>query len=291
MNGILADNKADTLWRHVLASLTARYDARESEQIATELFRHYLGWNRAERIMRSGELLSESQLLGVQQAAKRIRQGEPLQYVTGTAWFMGRPFSVDTSVLIPRPETEELVSLASGFVKPGGSRILDIGTGSGCIAVSLALLHPGSRVTACDVSDSALHTAQRNAQALHATVNFIRCNILEDFPEGEWNLIVSNPPYIPLSEADSLSEHVRRHEPSVALFVENESPVIFYERIALLLALQGSRDSLACCEIHPDYAGHMKEIGDRYNHHTELVSDAQDKTRFVIWKKTTHLTS
>jgi release factor glutamine methyltransferase len=113
--------------------------------------------------------------------------------------------------------------------------------------------------------------------------------VLQDFPAGEWDLIVSNPPYIPLSEAESLSEHVRRHEPSLALFVENESPVIFYERIALLLALHGSRDSMACCEIHPAFASEMKQLGDRHNHHTELVSDAQDKTRFVIWKKTTHL--
>lgn len=285
MNGILADNKADTLWRHALASLSARYDARESEQIATELFRHYLGWTRAERIMRSNELLSESQLLSVQQASKRIRQGEPLQYVTGAAWFMGRPFAVDPSVLIPRPETEELVSLTSGLIKSVGLRILDIGTGSGCIAVSLALAHPDSHVTACDVSDAALTAAQRNAQALQAKVDFVRCDVLQDFPAGEWDLIVSNPPYIPLSEAESLSEHVRRHEPSLALFVENESPVIFYERIALLLALQGSRDSMACCEIHPAYAGQMKQLGDRHNHYTELVSDAQHKTRFVIWKK------
>ncbi|MFN8698540.1 MAG: peptide chain release factor N(5)-glutamine methyltransferase [Flavobacteriales bacterium] len=291
MNGILADNKADTLWRHILAALSARYDTRESEQIATELFRHYLGWNRAERIMRSSELLSESQLLATQQAAKRIRQGEPLQYVTGAAWFMGRPFRVDASVLIPRPETEELVSLASGFIKPGSSRILDIGAGSGCIAVSLSLAHPDAHITACDVSESALLTAQHNARALHANVDFIRCNVLVDFPGGEWDLIVSNPPYIPLSEADSLSEHVRRHEPPLALFVENESPVIFYERIALLLALQEKQDSMACCEIHPAFAGRMKQLGDLHNHHTELISDAQDNTRFVIWKKSMPLSA
>lgn len=163
-----------------------------------------------------------------------ITSMRPVQYIVGRAAFCGMEFEVDESVLIPRPETEELVNLVVSQNTVVAPRILDIGTGSGCIAVSLARLLPESGVTAAEVSDAALETASRNASRNGARVKFVRTDILSDRPEGVFDVIVSNPPYVTESERALMRPNVLGHEPRGALFVPDSDPFLFYRRIAEL---------------------------------------------------------
>jgi release factor glutamine methyltransferase len=170
-------------------------------------------------------------------AVKRINDHEPVQYVFGETEFFGRTFKVNPSVLIPRPETEELVSLVKDHFNErniAAPRILDIGTGSGCISVTLALEFPAATLFASDVSKEALDTAAQNAATLKASVNFFNSDILtNEVPLKELDAIVSNPPYIPLSERGAMKNNVTRFEPSLALFVSDDDPMIFYKAISI----------------------------------------------------------
>jgi release factor glutamine methyltransferase len=172
----------------------------------------------------------------IRNTVRRINSHEPIQYVFGWTEFYGRRFNVNPDVLIPRPETEELVSLVKEYTKErnvSGPRILDIGTGSGCIAVTLALEIPGSKVFATDISEKALETARQNAASLKAVVGFFNNNIIDqDIPVEPLDVVISNPPYIPLSEKPSMKDNVIRFEPSQALFVSDGDPVVFYRAIA-----------------------------------------------------------
>ncbi len=168
------------------------------------------------------------------QIANRLNQHEPLQYIFNEAWFYGRKFFVDNNVLIPRPETELLIDIAKKhFSQRTDLTVLDIGTGSGCIAITLALEFPQAKVSATDVSFSALEIAKRNAQSLQTSVNFIENDILQGFSSDEkFDLVVSNPPYIAHNEKDTLPKNVLQHEPHVALFGAENDALIFYRAIA-----------------------------------------------------------
>lgn len=200
------------------------------------------------------EHLSDADTLRLQQSVARLLDAEPLQYVTGTAFFCGHPFHVAPGVLIPRPETEWIVDTAVGIVTASAPRILDIGTGSGCIAtsISLALVDKHCYTEAWDISEDALRIAADNAERLGADVKFRRRDALrleEDFPAEEnqggaevliadnassasWDIIVSNPPYICNREAADMHANVLRHEPHLALFVPDTDPLLFYRAIA-----------------------------------------------------------
>lgn len=200
------------------------------------------------------EHLSDADTLRLQQSVARLLDAEPLQYVTGTAFFCGHPFHVAPGVLIPRPETEWIVDTAVGLVTSSAPRILDIGTGSGCIAtsISLALADRHCYTEAWDISEDALRIAADNAERLGADVKFRRRDALrleEDFPAEKnqggaevlsdtnaaaesWDIIVSNPPYICNREAADMHANVLRHEPHIALFVPDTDPLLFYRAIA-----------------------------------------------------------
>ena len=165
---------------------------------------------------------------------ERLNAEEPIQYVLGQSEFYGRKFLVNSSVLIPRPETECLVQLVLDMTgKEEHARVLDIGTGSGCIAITLALELPRCDVHATDVSAAALAIAQENARLLNATAKFHLHNLLEDeLPFADLDVIVSNPPYVRQSEAASMKRNVKGYEPPIALFVSDEDPLLFYRTIA-----------------------------------------------------------
>lgn len=167
--------------------------------------------------------------------SQRLAAGEPLQYVVGKAHFGGRVLAVNHHVLIPRPETEELVRHATQLTK-AGERVLDIGTGSGCIAVSIALAQPQCDVAAIDVSSEALRVAEQNARTHGARVTLTLCDILTQKPDGCYDVVVSNPPYVRQSEKAEMQALVTDYEPHLALFVPDEDPLLFYRRIAQLCA-------------------------------------------------------
>lgn len=169
---------------------------------------------------------------------ERLNKQEPVQYVLGSAWFCGNKFLVNSSVLIPRPETEMLVEEVLKLKSPEDKfSILDIGTGSGCIAISLALMFPEAKVEAIDVSEDALAVARRNAELLNAPIKFLQHDfLLEDFQDKKYDLIVSNPPYIGESEMNTIARNVIDYEPHLALFVKEPDPLIFYKVIAKMAA-------------------------------------------------------
>ena len=205
-------------------------DEREASAITLMLIEEKTGLSRTQ-ILTSAATAHCADLLPL---AQQVARGVPVQYVLGYAYFCGMKFRVTPSVLIPRPETEELVEWVISSVKRYGAepRILDVGTGSGCIAITLAKRIPSAHVTALDISAEALQVARRNAEALHAEVRFQQLDILHQQPQGTYDLIVSNPPYVCESEKATMERNVLDHEPHLALFVPDATPLLFYEAIA-----------------------------------------------------------
>lgn len=205
----------------------------------------------------------------------RLARWEPLQYVVGRAPFYGREFAVSPVVLIPRPETEELVDrILKHASRP--ATILDVGTGSGAIAITLALELPQARVSAWDISPEALQVARSNAQRLGATVDFRQRDALLEPPQTPIDLLVSNPPYVCRSERAAMRPNVTDYEPSSALYVPDSDPLLFYR------ALAGYPASEAWVEINERFGGEVAGLFRQAGFaHVELLADLHDKPRFV----------
>lgn len=235
--------------------LQAIYDPQESAAIAHELLLHLTGKDRSQRLLEKDIILSHGEQHAYDIMKADLLKGKPLQYVTGIAWFMGQPYTVNENVLIPRPETEELVQWIAQDNKGQNVSILDIGTGSGCIPVSLSRSLPGAEVSACDISNAALIIAGKNAYALDAKIAFYELDILDrqkwvELPS--FDIIVSNPPYVPLSEKEQLAPNVRDYEPATALFVPNDDVLIFYKAIAEFGKTHLNESGSIYCELHQD---------------------------------------
>lgn len=231
----VADNRIATVLGLYRTELAALYTESEAKAIARAIFHERMGMDASRLELHKQDALSESELLKVYDPIKRLAAGEPLQYVLGTVYFHGLVLEVAPGVLIPRPETEELVDrIVRSAIMP--ARIVDIGTGSGCIALALKRAFPNAQVTGVDVSDAALAIARRNGERNDLEVEWRHADVLDPaftLPGGT-DLLVSNPPYVPRSEEATLTEQVRAHEPHLALFVDDADPLLFYRRIAQL---------------------------------------------------------
>lgn len=224
------------IWHRIATS----YEDGEARAIARILIEELFGLSYTDIVCGATDQLSADDTLRLDTAVRRIEQGEPLQHVLGYADFCGNHFGVNASVLIPRPETEWLVDEgerlmndASNAAPSAQKRILDIGTGSGCIAISLKLRLGEAYVEAWDISEEALRTAESNAKALKAEVAFCKRDALRaEESVAPWDLIVSNPPYICDSERAGMDDNVLLHEPHTALFVPDDDPLRFYRAIA-----------------------------------------------------------
>lgn len=225
----------------------------------------------------------------IEQASEELAAGRPVQYVTGKAEFCGEEFTVREGVLIPRPETEELVMWAQDESKVFASpRILDLCTGSGCIAISLKKLIPAADVTAIDLSSEALAIAEENATKLKANVRFLQDDVLQGVKalEGEeFDIIVSNPPYIPSSERAAMHINVTQYEPAMALFVENDDPLIFYREIARFATRALSENGVLLFEIHELLAEQTLQMLIEEGFHAELRHDFHSKPRMICCKR------
>ena len=209
------------------------YDAREIESMARVIFEQVLLWQPVDVVMRDADELPDFFVNKLNEIISRLTQHEPLQYILGKARFHGHSFAVTPATLIPRPETEQLVDMIIDQNPDSDLRVLDIGTGSGCIAISLARALKFAQVTATDISDEALAVAQQNATALKTRVRLLRQDIRHcSAPSDEWDIIVSNPPYITMSEQAEMERNVLDYEPHSALFVPNDDPMLFYRPIA-----------------------------------------------------------
>jgi release factor glutamine methyltransferase len=265
-----------------------------------------LNLSSADLIVKSEDSMSESQMLLVYKAVKRIANKEPLQYVLSKAYFFGMDLHVSPAVLIPRPETEELVRWILETIRPNNysaiegqiaqnnhiapnnhsvHAVLDIGTGSGAIALSLKKAQPSWNVSGCDVSKEALQIASKNSKEFQLEVEWKEVNILEEnLPQGNWNAIVSNPPYIPVSEGSEMRPSVVEHEPHLALFVPENDPLLFYRRI-LELANNFKTVENVFFEIHENYASETLALGESMGWKGELKKDLQGKERMLLFTK------
>ena len=269
------------LFSKYTTQLSSLYSAHEAESLCFWLFEEYLGKKRLD-IVKDEEL--QDIPASLQQAFEQLLEGKPIQYIIGSAPFYGREFEVGPEVLIPRNETEELVHRIIKENPQEGVKILDIGTGSGCIPVTLALEMNRPEVFAVDVSEAALDLAKRNAERLHATLTFQKLDILEEkIPYEQLDIIVSNPPYVRYSEKEKMHKNVLEYEPHLALFVFDEDPLLFYRVIAEKGKKALKPGGKLYFEINEglgvDTKNLMEELG---FYHVRILKDLNDKDRIVI---------
>src|SRR5258708_29712860 len=251
-------------------------DPDEVHAIALAIMEKYYGFALA-------DILSEKTIdeIDFSQVIERLNRHEALQYILGEAAFYGRKFKVNPSVLIPRPETELLIQevVKQNFTS---SRILDVGTGSGCIAITLKLEIPKAEIYGLDISMSALSVSEENANALKADVKFIQIDFLKDFSTEPFDVVVSNPPYIKESEKESMRTNVLKYEPHLALFVPDNDPLLFYKAIALKSKTLLSPRGKIFEKINEQYGKKVKELFEqsRLNRVT-IIKHLDGKDRLV----------
>ena len=285
-------NSSKTLFNQLVSEITSVYEENEAKSIVYLLLEHYL------KISKMDILLDNpvAQLFDFTEIKQRIKAQEPVQYIIGETEFYGRKFKVTPDTLIPRPETEELVQLTvNSFLenreqsKEGNqlqsqTTILDIGTGSGCIAISLACELPNSQVYAYDISENALKMAKQNAERNATNVTFEQVDILNFSPSSlsPFSIIVSNPPYVMNAEKAEMERNVLEYEPHLALFVEDDNPLIFYKKIAEFAAKNLVESGLCVVEINQALGLETAELfWNQGFHYVEVVKDMFGKDRMV----------
>ena len=267
----------EELWQRLLSV----YDAGEAKAVVRYVLDIRFGLTLADVLCGKVTQLSSDNQAELGKIMKRLEKGEPVQYVLGKADFCGRTLCVAPGVLIPRPETAELCCWIAEEKRP--SAILDIGTGSGCIAVTLALDIPQSQVTAWDISDAALHTASCNAEQTGAHVVFVKQDVLQvEAAQPMWDVIVSNPPYICVGERHDMERKVLDFEPHLALFVPDEDPLLFYHAIACYAAKALNPGGRLYFELNPLHAVHARALVSSLGfRNVEMRDDQFGKLRFL----------
>lgn len=265
--------------------LQGEYSLEEIHSIFHMLTEAYLGMTRLQIALSPKKELNEEETLRFESALNRLKDHEPIQYILGEEEFFGMKFQVNEDVLIPRPETEELVEWVISEIRQQdqrGLRILDIGTGSGCIAVSLAKHLTGSKISSIDVSEKALAVAKRNAEINDVEVDFIQMNILEaNQLSSTYDVIVSNPPYVRESEREEMRKNVLLKEPPQAIWVEDERPLLFYEKITELAAKSLSSNGSLYFEINEAFGKETLQLLTKNNFEARLKKDIFGKDRMA----------
>lgn len=272
---------------YLLNKLRSIYNDSEASNITDWVMEHITGSKKAERMIYKNAAITEQEEKQLQQYTERLMQHEPVQYVLNESWFCGLKLYVDKNVLIPRPETEELVEwIISNCKFPVDElKILDIGTGSGCIAISLKRRIRKAEVWACDISNDALEVAKKNADALGADVNFIQLDFLNEEQRNQlpsFDIIISNPPYVPQKDKADMQPNVLNYEPHTALFAPDNDPLIFYKAIASFGKKHLRQPGNIYCEIHESLGNSVKEIFSSGGYTTELKKDMQQKDRMIL---------
>ena len=264
----------------MISELSSIYEMDELNSIFNLLSEHYLKIPRSKILLANEIDLDESNQTLFFSALERLKTHEPIQYVLGKTNFMDLEFKVNSSVLIPRPETEELVRL---MLKEDldGKEILDIGSGSGCIAISLAKNLPNAKVSALDISNDALEVAKENATLNNVDIEFINSDIFEYQSDKKYDIIVSNPPYVLESEKLLMKKNVLDFEPELALFVEDINPVIYYEAISWFSKNYLNKKGRLFLEINENYKNELMFLF-RDNFSIEIIKDLSGKNRFCV---------
>ena len=271
-----------------LDSLKENLPSREIENIFFELLFFKMNWERVDYLLNKNQKLSPKEVSFFKNCLEKINKNIPVQYITGQAYFSNLLIKVNPNVLIPRPETEELVHLIlNNHNQDSLKEILDIGTGSGCIIIALKKTLPNTNCTAIDISKDAIRTATANAVLNKVEVDFITKDILDyKNEEKSWDIIVSNPPYIPISNKKHMHPNVVQNEPSQALFVENEEPLKYYQLISDFANNHLKKNGKIYFEIHEDFANDVVNLlSTKKYFKTTVHKDFQGKNRFVVATK------
>ncbi len=264
------------------------YENAEAATITDWVMESITQLKKQHRSLNNVSVLSNREEQLYQKYATELQTNKPIQYVLNEAWFYRMKLFVNEQVLIPRPETEELAEWVIKDAKEQNiknARILDIGTGSGCIALAIKKNLPRWDVYGCDISETALHVAQRNAKELELNIHFFQQDILQEEINNALpvlDFIISNPPYIPKKDSATMSNNVLQFEPGIALFVEDNNPLLFYDAIAAIGKRQLKKDGSIYLEIHEDLAMDVMDLFKQkgYNQ-TKLRKDLQGRDRMI----------
>lgn len=273
--------------QQAILQLQLLYEAREAANIADWLLEHLTGKKRIDRLVDKQAELTSGQEEKLKTALQQLATHKPIQYVLNEAWFAGSRFFVNEHVLIPRPETEELVEWVSFEIQNAKFKIqnlIDIGTGSGCIPVSVKKKNPLLSVVAVDVSEHALAVAKKNATDLSADVQFIHFDFLDESSWDElpvFDIIVSNPPYIKQSEEGGMSQNVLAFEPALALFVPDEDALLFYRKIGAFAQTHLAEKGMVFLEINEGLGKDTIELYEQMGFTVDLRKDMQGKDRMI----------
>ena len=277
------DNQLKTAKNYFSEQLKNMFTSTEINSMWKEIICFRFNWNASDFILNTTFRLSESDLLFIRSYVHRLKKNEPFQHIHGITTFFGLELICDKRALIPRPETEELVAWTVEFGPH--KTIADLCTGSGCIALGLKSKFSESNVTGLDFSTDALSLAKENSKLTNLDVEFIHADVLNinrDLLDQKWDCIISNPPYIPSNERESIAENVLNFEPEISLFVENENPIIFYEAIVKYAKSNLSENGFLFFEIHPDFSAEISDLLKLKGFiNIELRKDLQGKNRMI----------
>ncbi len=282
------------LKKYFVSSIYELYPSEEVQSFFNLLSEKHLGLSRIEIALNSDKSISEAKTLLFNEAIQRLKNFEPVQYIIGETEFYGLPFKVDKDVLIPRPETEELVSWVNSEFRTQNPefKILDIGTGSGCIAISLASKLPNAKISALDISKGAIEIAKENVKLNEVEVDLKEADILNSstwnliFEDLEFSCIVSNPPYVRELEKELMEPNVVKHEPATALFVKDDDPLLFYRKIAEFSQLYLKKGGFLFFEINEYLSENLVVVLVKMNFkNIEVKKDIFGKDRMVKCNK------
>jgi release factor glutamine methyltransferase len=266
------------------------YPETEIQAITELVIEFFSGYSKTHQFLNLEQTIDESQISNIEQVLERLKKHEPVQYILGKCYFYGFILTVSPDVLIPRQETEELVDLivsdSNNIMNP---KILDVGKGSGCIAIALAKNIENSKVFACDVSQAALDIAWQNAETNSTTVHFFIKNILLSAAEEEnqeYDIMVSNPPYVLIHEKENMNKNVLNYEPSQALFVDNSDPLLFYKAIVHYANHNLKPQGSLYFEINEAFGAQVVELVENSGYvNVKIIKDINEKDRIVYAKK------
>lgn len=275
---------------YMKSNLVHKFSNSEIRTLQRTIFEEEFGCSASDLILGKDQRLSESDLLRVRAFVKRLLADEPLQYIIGHTIFGNLKIKCDARALIPRPETEELVfkilDNKNNFIE--NPKVLDVCTGSGCIALALKSHWPTAIVSALDISEDALSLAKENAENVCMDVNFLQVDALQlnddmRLTSQNWDIIVSNPPYIPNKDKAIMHENVLAYEPALALFVEDFQPIVFYEKIIEFASKHLTPSGLLAFELHESYTDEVAECCSQNSFSTvEIFKDLQGKSRMLL---------
>ena len=281
----VADNRVSSAKQYFFEALADLFSNSECKSMWSTVLSAYFGWTPSDILLKRDERFSESDLLRIRSVVKRLQANEPFQYIMGEVYFADLNLKIDQRALIPRPETEELIALILELGLPFGS-VLDLCTGSGCIALALQNKFPNAQVVGLDLSSEAIALARENALQTKLNVTFVIEDILSWQAAQTFDLLVSNPPYIPQQEAQLMAANVLDFEPHMALFVPDHDPLLFYKRIVAIAHTSLRSKGYLALEIHEDLAAQTLALlqTDAFEN-PRIYRDLQGKERMILAQK------